>query len=214
MSNFSHVLHTQALSRRVMQEFVKHVCFVFYTRPWAKALICHTLLYFTQFLHRRRVTQECVKNIQVWFYTHKHFAAEWRILFYTCRTRVYFFVQTSSWAKRRRSAPGAGWGPRSRPPESCFCIIPGHMCFIIFSYFCTCLDWGPCPDCNLWKAAKICPPPPQNVTSTLLGTGGGDKSNRPVYDRASKISWTKRVGSTSVSKSELWRNLSEPNLLA
>ena len=52
-----------------------------------------------------------------------------------------------------------GSGPRSGPQKSYFCHIPGHILFILFSYFCICLGWAPCPYrnlCNMWE----CEPQP------------------------------------------------------
>ena len=36
-----------------------------------------------------------------------------------------------------------GSGPRSKPPKSYFCHVPGHMFFILFSCFWICLAWAP-----------------------------------------------------------------------
>ena len=47
-----------------------------------------------------------------------------------------------------------GSGPRSGSQKSYFCHIPGHILFILFSYFCICLGWAPCPYRNLWNLSN------------------------------------------------------------
>ena len=45
-----------------------------------------------------------------------------------------------------------GSGPRSGPQKSYFCHIPGHIFFILFSYFCENLVFRPVHTDNLYKA--------------------------------------------------------------
>ena len=72
-----------------------------------------------------------------------------------------------------------GSGPRSGPHKSYFCHIPGHIFFILFSYFCISLGWGPCPDRNLWNGSF----------TTLTDGQAGDQANSGWTDRWSG-GWT------------------------
>ena len=48
--------------------------------------------------------------------------------------------------------PFWGSGPRSGPQQSYFCNVPGHILFILFSYFCENLVFQPLHTDNLYKS--------------------------------------------------------------
>ena len=81
---------------------------------------------------------KCENNMKIiWEKCENNVTCQFHIIctFYS----YYFHIFMTFW----------GSGPRSGPPKSYFCHIPGHLIFILFSYFCICLGWGPCPFRNL-----------------------------------------------------------------
>ena len=68
-----------------------------------------------------------------------------------------------------------GSGPRSGPQKSYFCHIPGHIFFILFSYFCENLVFQPLHTDNLYKTGGQAGP------AAAQGPGPGPGPGPEVY---------------------------------
>ena len=83
---------------------------------------------------------KCENNMKIiWKRYENNVISQFHIIF--TFYSYYFHIFITFW----------GSGPRSGPQKSYFCHIPGHIIFILFSYYCISLGWAPCPYRNLWN---------------------------------------------------------------
>ena len=124
---------------------------------------------------------KCENNMKIiWKKYENNVISQFHIIF--TFYSYYFHIFITFW----------GSGPRSGPQKSYFCHIPGHIIFILFSYFGICLGWAPCPFRNLWKwcwAARCASLQICSQASRLADKRCRGKGVRGATSHRADISW-------------------------